>query len=136
MNKLFIVGNLTNNPELRTTQDGKTVCTFGVAVNRRRSANNAQPEADFFRISAWNALGENCNKYLVKGKKVAVTGRVSVSTYTTSNGTFRANMEVLADDIEFLSPKQEQQAEQNVPNAVVNAPQNKYVEVPDEELPF
>ena len=83
MNKLFIVGNLTRDPELRTTSSGISVCSFTVAVNRRRS-NNApagQPEADFFRVSAWRALGENCQKYLAKGRKVAVTGSVSVSTW-------------------------------------------------------
>lgn len=129
MNKLFIVGNLTNAPELRTTQAGKTVCTFGVAVNRRHSANG---EADFFRVSAWNALGENCHKYLAKGRKVAVTGQVSVSTYKASNGEARASLEVMADDVEFLSPKQEQQAEPNTANAVKSG----YVEVTDDELPW
>ena len=70
MNKLFIVGNLTRDPELRTTSSGISVCSFTVAVNRRRSSTAAgQPEADFFRVSAWRALGENCQKYLAKGRK-------------------------------------------------------------------
>ena len=58
MNKLTIIGNLTKDPELRTTQDGTSVCNFTVAVNRRKS-NGQQPEADFFRVSAWRGLGEN-----------------------------------------------------------------------------
>ena len=83
MNKVFIVGNLTRDPELRSTRDGISVCSFTVAVNRRvRNAEAGQPEADFFRVTAWRALGENCSKYLSKGRKVAVTGSVSVSTYT------------------------------------------------------
>ena len=77
----MIIGNLTRDPELRTTQNGKTVCSFSVAVNRRgrRDAQGNQPEADFFRVTAWRALGENCAKFLSKGRKVAVTGSVRVS---------------------------------------------------------
>ena len=107
MNKLTIIGNLTANPEVRTTQQGKSVCTFSVAVNRRNKAEN-QPDADFFRVSAWNQLGEICGKYLTKGSKVAVIGSVSVHTYTTQQGEARASMEVMAREVEFLSSKQEQ----------------------------
>ena len=109
MNKLFIVGNLTRDPELRTTAAGDSVCSFSVAVNRRgrRDAQGNQPEADFFRVTAWRALGENCAKFLSKGRKVAVTGSVRVSTYTAQDGTTRASLEVQADDVEFLSPRGE-----------------------------
>ena len=109
MNKLFIVGNLTRDPELRTTAAGDSVCSFSVAVNRRgrRDAQGNQPEADFFRVTAWRALGENCAKFLSKGRKVAVTGSVRVSTYQAQDGTTRASLEVQADDVEFLSPRGE-----------------------------
>ena len=108
MNKLFITGNLTRDPELRSTRDGTPVCTFTVAVNRRqKSAEAGKPDADFFRVTAWRALGESCGKYLAKGRKVAVTGSVSVNTYTAQDGSTRASMEVVADDVEFLSPKSE-----------------------------
>ena len=144
MNKLFIVGNLTRDPELRTTSTGISVCTFTVAVNRRRSGNSnpGQPEADFFRVSAWRALGENCQKYLAKGRKVAVTGVVSVSTYQGNDGQTRASLEVNADDVEFLSPKGEGGAP--APDAGGSSysgqaavPQgSSYVQVDEEELPF
>ena len=109
MNKLFIVGNLTRDPELRTTAAGDSVCSFSVAVNRRGRRDNqgGQPEADFFRVTAWRALGENCSKFLSKGRKVAVTGSVRVSTYQAQDGTTRASLEVQADDVEFLSPRGE-----------------------------
>lgn len=103
MNVITIVGNLTKDPELRTTQQGKFVCSFDVAVNRRRKVEN-QPEADFFHVNAWNELGENCAKYLSKGKKVGVVGRVSLDV-RESNGKTYANMDVLASEVEFLSPK-------------------------------
>lgn len=108
MQKIFIIGNLTRDPELRSTRDGTPVCTFTVAVNRRqKSAEAGKPDADFFRVTAWRALGESCGKYLHKGRKVGVTGSVSVNTYTAQDGSFRASMEVVADDVEFLSPKSE-----------------------------
>ena len=131
MNKISIVGNLTRDPETRVTQGGVSVCSFTVAVSRRH--REGQPEADFFRVSAWRALGENCAKYLAKGRKVAVSGSVSASAYKGSDGQARAQLEVTADDVEFLTPKGEAQTEKPTANAV--APSG-YVEVSGEDLPF
>lgn len=143
MNKLFIVGNLTRDPELRTTSAGISVCSFTVAVNRRRASNAqaGQPEADFFRVSAWRALGENCQKYLAKGRKVAVTGSVSVQTYQGNDGTTRASLEVNADDVEFLTPRGEsgEASGSYQPSAApAAAPKTGggFVQVDEEELPF
>ena len=105
MNKLTIIGNLTRDPELRTTSAGKEVCTFTVAVNRRKNGNNQQPEADFFRVSAWDGLAKSCGQFLAKGRKVAVVGSVSVHTFQTQTGETKAQLEVNASDVEFLSPK-------------------------------
>ena len=105
MNKLTIIGNLTRDPELRTTSAGKDVCTFTVAVNRRKTGNNQQPEADFFRVSAWDGLAKSCGQFLAKGRKVAVIGSVSVHTFQTQTGETKAQLEVNASDVEFLSPK-------------------------------
>lgn len=105
MNKLTIIGNLTNEPDLRVTQTGINVCSFTLAVNRRKTQNNQTPEADFFRVTAWRERGELCAKFLSKGKKVCVIGPVSVSTYTANDGTTRANLEVTAEEVEFLSPR-------------------------------
>ena len=139
MNKLTIIGNLTRDPELRTTSSGINVCTFTVAVNRRRSGNSNQPEADFFRVSAWRQLGENCQRYLAKGRKVAVVGAVSVQTYTGNDGTTRASLEVTADDVEFLSSRNEDAGYAPAAPAqpVSAAPaMNGFEEVDDEDLPF
>ena len=105
MNKLTIIGNLTRDPELRTTSAGKEVCTFTVAVNRRKTGNNQQPEADFFRVSAWDGLAKSCGQFLAKGRKVAVVGSVSVHTFQAHTGETKAQLEVNASDVEFLSPK-------------------------------
>ena len=107
MNKLTIIGNLTKAPELRATATGLSVCTFTVAVNRKTRDGN-QLDADFFRVTVWRQLGEICAKYLDKGRKVCVIGPVSINTYTGQDGKTRAQMEVTADDVEFLTPKTEQ----------------------------
>lgn len=139
MNKLTIIGNLTRDPESRTTATGSTVCSFGVAVNRRRSQNSNQPEADFFRVSAWNQLGENCQRYLAKGRKVCVIGRVSVSTYQGNDGTTRASLDVMAEDVEFLSSRQDDAGYAAAPAAAPKAAPAMdagFQEVDDEDLPF
>lgn len=101
MQRLIITGNLTRDPESRNVGD-KTVTNFTVAVNRRKKANGTQ-EADFFRVAAWGKMGENCQKYLAKGRKVGVVGTVSVRAYTDKNGQPAASMEVFAEEVEFLS---------------------------------
>ena len=146
MNRLTIIGNLTHDPELRTTPSGDSVCSFSVAVNRRgrRDAQGAaQEQTDFFRVSAWRALGENCAKYLAKGRKVAVVGSVSVRTYQTADGTTRASMEVNATDVEFLSTRADDAAT-GAPYAspAVAAPAGDphaaagFTQVENDDLPF
>ena len=94
---------MTKAPELRTTQAGISVCSFTVAVNRRKSDKQ---EADFFNVSAWRQLGENCAKFLDKGRKVCVVGSVSVRTWEFGE-KHGASLEVTADDVEFLSSRNE-----------------------------
>ena len=108
MNHITIIGNLTKDPELRTTRDGVSVCGFTVAVNRLKTRqnkeNNTEPGVDYFNVTAWRSLGENCGKFLEKGKKVAVVGRISLRTWETET-KHGASLEVLAEEVEFLSPK-------------------------------
>lgn len=137
MNRLVIIGNLTKDPETHETNNGKSVCNFTIAVNRRqRSQNGNHPEADFFRVAAWGAMGESCQKYLSKGRKVAVTGAVSVSTYTAQDGTTRAQMEIkFAEDVEFLSSRPDgNDAGNSEPAQAVQAAAP--VNIDDSELPF
>lgn len=140
MNKLTIIGNLTRDPELRTVGSGISVCDFTVAVNRRnRSQNNGgQPETDFFRCSAWRQLGENCAKYLAKGRKVCVVGPVTARTYQANDGTTRVSLEVTADDVEFLSSRSDDQVagSYNAPAPSVTAQNSGFTAVETDELPF
>jgi single-strand DNA-binding protein len=106
MNKLTIIGNLTKDPELRCTQDGVNVCGFTVAVNRPKTKANPEPGADYFNVNAWRVLGENCAKFLAKGRKVAVVGRVSLRTWEKED-KHGASLEVNAEEVEFLSSRPE-----------------------------
>lgn len=117
MNKLTIIGNLTRDPEKRTISTGSEVCSFTVAVNKRRKNANGQYDSDFIRVSAWNRLADNCMMYLKKGYKVCVMGPVSVSVYQTQNGETRAQLEMSADDVEFLTSRAEAANMQNNPQS-------------------
>ena len=132
MNKLTIIGNLTRDPELRSTSTGINVCDFTVAVNRRRQ-QEGQPEADYFRVTVWRERADVCAKYLAKGKKVCVVGAVSVRTYTANDGTTRASLEINdVSEVEFLSST----------GSVATQPQERkdaqtgYSCVETDELPF
>ena len=118
---------MTKDPESRITQSGHNVTSFTVAVNRRHREGQ-QDQADYFRVTAWDKLSESCQKYLAKGRKVAVTGMVSVSTYNAQDGSTRASLDVTANEVEFLSPKQEAQESKPATGG--------YVAVDEEELPW
>lgn len=111
MNKITLIGNLTKDPESRATSNGQTVCSFTIAVNRKFSAGERQ--TDFFRINAWRQLGENCMKYLAKGRKVAVVGELQARLYDAKDGQQRLALDVQAEEVEFLSPKEEQKKEES-----------------------
>lgn len=135
MNKLTIIGNLTADPELRTTPDGINVCNFTVAVNRKKTQNNPDPGADFFRVTVWRERGEMCAKYLSKGKKACVIGAVSVRAYTARNGEPAASLEVTAEEVEFLSTRSESQ-ENAVKTDAKRDERTGFEQVETDELPF
>lgn len=89
MNKVFLIGNLTKDPEMRSTQSGVAVCNFTIAVNRRFKNANGEQETDFLNVIAWRQLAELCGKYLAKGRKVAVTGSIQTRTYEAKDGSKR-----------------------------------------------
>ena len=140
MQQLMIIGNLTKDPELRTTATGLSVCSFTVAVNKRQTQqqrqNHQQPEADYFRVSAWRERGEVCAKYLSKGKKVCVIGTIAARAYTNSKGEVAASLEVTADEVEFLSSRSEGQQQSEPPKQVDQQTGYEQVQMEDDELPF
>lgn len=133
MNQITIIGNLTKEPELRSTQAGVNVCGFTVAVNRPKTPNNQNPGADFFNVNAWRNLGENCARFLEKGKKVCVVGRISLRIWE-KDGKHGASLEVLADDVEFLSPRVSDAPVPEEPAPVESS--GGFTRVETDELPF
>ena len=115
MNKICLVGNLTNDPELRSTGSGISVCTFSIAVNRRFANQQGEREADFIPVVAWRGLADNCARYLARGRKVAVTGSLQTRRYEDKEGKKRTAFEVVADDVEFLSPRDASSAPSGMP---------------------
>ena len=105
MNKVFLIGNLTRDPELSTVGANSTsVCRFAIAVNRRAGGNQ---ETDFYNVTVWRALGENCAKFIKKGSKVAICGDIQIRNYEDKEGNKRTSVEVTATDVEFLNRKDE-----------------------------
>ena len=92
---------------MRSTPNGITVASFTIAVDRRFKDANGEKKTDFFRINAWKTLGDHCARYLAKGRKVAVVGELQARTYEAKDGTTRMSLDVQADEVEFLSPKQQ-----------------------------
>lgn len=153
MNKVFLIGNLTKDPEMRSTQSGVAVCNFSIAVNHRfRNAQTGQQETDFLNIVAWRQLAELCGRYLTKGRKVAVTGSIQTRTYEAKDGSKRTAWDIVADEVEFLTSQNQQSSTPSAPGAYTTAaskdsgtayapqPHNDFdggfTQVDDEELPF
>ncbi len=103
MNKAILVGNLTRDPEHRTTPNNLSVTTFTIAVQRRFS--QGEQKADFLPIVTWRGLADNCAKYLQKGSKVGVVGQIQTRQYDDKNGVRRYVTEIIADEVEFLTSK-------------------------------
>ena len=135
MQKITIIGNLTHNPETRTTPSGVSVCSFTVAVNRRFANQDGEKQTDFFRVNAWRGLADTCAKYFAKGRKVAVIGELQARLYDGKDGEKRMSLDVQADEIEFLTPKsQAEQPEQTEQQP--NADANGFTDVSTDDLPF
>ncbi|KPU42180.1 single-stranded DNA-binding protein A [Oxobacter pfennigii] len=102
MNKVFLIGRLTQDPELRFTPSGKAVTRFTLAVNRNFKDSNGEKKADFISIVVWGKLADNVANYLIKGRQAAVSGRIETRSYEDSNRQRRYVTEVVADEVQFL----------------------------------
>ncbi len=139
MNKITLIGNLTHDPEVRSTPNGVTVCTFTIAVNRRFAQQGGEKATDYFRINAWRQLGENCARYLAKGRKVAVVGELQARTYEGKDGATRMSLDVSADEVEFLTPRsQDEGSGYTAPRQNNAAPQDLagFTDIQSDDIPF
>ena len=105
MNKVFLIGRLTRDPELRYTGSNTAVATFSIAVNRNFANAQGEREADFINIVVWRKQAENVKNYLSQGSQVAIDGRIQTRSYDDQNGQKRYVTEVVADNVEFLGSK-------------------------------
>lgn len=140
MNNVVLIGRLANDPELSYTPNNQTaVCRFTLAVNRMRKEDGA----DFIRITVWGKQAENCDRYLLKGRQVAVHGRIQTGSYTNRDGAKVYTTEVVANSVEFLGSAQVQ-SEESPTTAQTAAPvqQSIYDDLPDsfqaaeDDIPF
>lgn len=105
MNKVFLIGNLTRDPELTETSSGTQICRFGMAVNRQYTSSDGERETDFFNVTAWRGTAENIARYCRKGHKVAVLGSVQIRSYEDRDGVKRTAVDIVAQDVEFLTQR-------------------------------
>lgn len=138
MNKCFLIGNLTRDPEHNTTANGIAFCRFSIAVNRSYRNSNGENDVDFINIVTWRGLADNCAKYLTKGNKVCVSGSIQTRSYEDKDGNKRSSTEVVADDVEFLTPKSgDGTAADRPPKATAGSkPVMELEQVDDNDLPF
>ncbi|MBQ9782188.1 MAG: single-stranded DNA-binding protein [Clostridia bacterium] len=135
MNKVYLIGNLTRDPELSETSSGIAFCRFAIAVNRTYANSEGNRETDYFNIIVWRALAENCGKFLKKGSKVAVVGSLQNRSYEDKDGIKRNVTDIVASEVEFLTTNRGD--EQDVPNEVKPGKQTATLTpVDDSDLPF
>ncbi len=136
MNKVILVGNLTRDPELSETPSGVAVCRFAIAVSRDYANSDGTRETDFFNITVWRGRAEVCGKYLKKGSKVAIVGSLQNRSYEDKDGIKRNVTDVVANEVEFLSPKGS--SGEDGDSSVVNAKRVRpeLEEMDDNQLPF
>ncbi len=106
MQKCFLIGNLTRDPELTETSSGVQVCRFSLAVSRNYAGADGERKTDFFNCIAWRGLGETVARYAHKGNKLAITGSIELRNYEDSQGVKRTAVDIVAQEVEFLTPRQ------------------------------
>ncbi len=133
MNKVWLIGNLTKDPELSETPNGIPVCKFSIAVSRDYSNSDGNRETDFFNITVWRGRAESCGRYLKKGSKVSVVGSLQNRSYEGSDGIKRNITDVVASEVEFLTPKNAQGEDDAQP---VTRTRPVLEAIDDNQLPF
>lgn len=134
MNKVYLIGNITRDVELAQTPSGVEVARFSIAVSRQYQDSNRERQTDFFNCVAWRGLAETIAKYCKKGSKVAVCGSIQLRNYEDNQGIKRQAVDIIVQDCEFLTPKQEELTE-NRKTSPKSKPTLTPVEI-DDDIPF
>ncbi len=136
LNKAQLIGNLTRDPELRTTPNGQNVCSFGVATTRRwkdQTSGSMKEQTEFHNIVAWAKLAETCNQYLRKGSKVYVEGRIQYRQWEDQTGQKKNRTEIVCESMIMLDKKGATPAPAAAPAPVTDEPS---ADVKVEDIPF
>lgn len=133
MNKIFLIGNLIKDPVLKAVPSGQSVCEFTIAVNRKYWKTD-EVTSDLFRISAWRGLGETCNRYLEKGRKVAVIGELKATQYAGKDGLLKVSLDVNADEVEFLSSNRSEKKTEDPDKP--HPAQDGFTDISSDDIPF
>jgi len=136
MNKVILIGNLTKAPEGGETSLGISYSRLSIAVNRPFTDENGERQADFFNVTVWRAQAQNCVRYLCKGKKVCVVGRLQNRVYEDRDGNKRMATDIIAEEVEFLSPASNSTETDQTPTKAKTTPPKPQLEAVDEDLPF
>ncbi|MCI6712159.1 MAG: single-stranded DNA-binding protein [Firmicutes bacterium] len=132
MNTVILVGRLARDPEIRYTQSQTAVCSATIAVNRGKDSNGNDRGADFIRMTIFNKPGEVFQKYLTKGRQVAVQGRLNTGSYKNKNGETVYTTDVIVEKFDFIGNKQDAQP----PAADVNDIPEGFEPIDDDDIPF
>ena len=132
MNTVILVGRLARDPEIRYTQSQTAVCSATIAVNRGKDSNGNDRGADFIRLTIFNKPGEVFQKYLTKGRQVAVQGRLNTGSYKNKNGETVYTTDVIVEKFDFIDNKQDAQP----PAADVNDIPEGFEPIDDDDIPF
>ena len=133
INRVVLTGNLTHDPELRSTQNGTAVCTLRVATNARRKDAASGEWADkpnYFDVVVWGPQGENVARYLTKGRAIAIDGRLDWREYDAQDGSKRQAVQIIADTVQFLA------SAERAPNDDIPAPASAHPSTADDDIPF
>ena len=139
INKVFLIGNLTKDPEMSETSNGISLCRFSIAVNRGYKDSDGNTPTDFFIITVWREKAENCGKYLKKGSKVAIVGNLQNRTYEDKDGNKRIVTDIIANEVEFLtkpSENKESDRQQPTQNRQSSRATQSSFEIDEDDLPF
>lgn len=131
LNKIFVMGRLTKNPELRRTGSGTPVASFTLAVDRDFKSQSGEKETDFIDIVAWRSTAEFVSKFFSKGRMAVVEGRLQIRDWTDKDGNKRKNAEIVADNVYFGDSKRDGQQDKPVAQQEFNE-----IEGDDDDLPF
>ena len=132
LNKIFVMGRLTKNPELRRTGSGTPVASFTLAVDRDFKSQGGEKETDFIDIVAWRSTAEFVSKFFSKGRMAVVEGRLQIRDWTDKDGNKRKNAEIVADNVYFGDSKRDGQQDK----PVAQQPEFAEIDDDDETLPF